>query len=287
MKNHKILVLGASGMLGNAVLRYFATRTAHDVVGIVRSGRSMAALPPEVRDRVAQGGDVDDFDTLVRMFDRHRPTVVVNCVGLVKQLGNSKDPLAAIPINSVLPHRLARLCALAGARLIHLSTDCVFSGDKGLYVEGDLPDATDVYGRTKLLGEVDCPHALTLRTSIIGHELAGHHSLVCWFLAQEGAVRGFSKAVFSGFPTVEIARIIDEYVLQRPDLSGLYHLSADPIDKFSLLKLVAEVYGKSIRIDDDPGLVIDRSLDSTRFRSETGFQPDDWPTLVRRMHEFR
>lgn len=287
MKNHKILVLGASGMLGNAVLRYFATRTAHDVVGIVRSGRSMAALPPEVRDRVAEGGDVDDFDTLVRMFDRHRPTVVVNCVGLVKQLGDSKDPLAAIPINSVLPHRLARLCALAGARLIHLSTDCVFSGDKGLYVEGDLPDATDVYGRTKLLGEVDYPHALTLRTSIIGHELAGHHSLVCWFLAQEGAVRGFSKAVFSGFPTVEIARIINEYVLQRPDLSGLYHLSADPIDKFSLLKLVAEVYSKSIRIDEDPGLVIDRSLDSTRFRSETGFQPDDWPTLVRRMHEFR
>lgn len=287
MKNHKILVLGASGMLGNAVLRYFATRTAHDVVGVVRSGRSMASLPPEVRDKVAEGGDVDDFDSLVRMFDLHRPTVVVNCVGLVKQLGDSKDPLVAIPINSVLPHRLARLCALAGARLIHLSTDCVFSGDKGLYVESDLPDATDVYGRTKLLGEVDYPHALTLRTSIIGHELAGHHSLICWFLAQEGAVRGFSKAVFSGFPTVEIARIIDEYVLPRPDLSGLYHLSADPIDKFSLLKLVAEVYGKSIRIDEDPSLVIDRSLDSTRFRSETGFQSDDWPRLVRRMHEFR
>lgn len=287
MTDHKILVLGASGMLGNAVLRYFATRTPHDVVGIVRSSRSVALLPPEVRGKVAEGGDVDDFDALVRLFDRHRPTVVVNCVGLVKQLGDSKDPLAAIPINSVLPHRLARLCALAGARLVHLSTDCVFSGDRGLYVESDLPDATDVYGRTKLLGEVDYSHALTLRTSIIGHELAGHHSLICWFLAQEGAVRGFSKAVFSGFPTVEIARIIDEYVLPRPDLSGLYHLSADPIDKYSLLKIVADIYGKSIRIDEDSGLVIDRSLDSTRFRSETGFQPDDWPALVRRMHEFR
>ncbi len=286
MKKHKILVLGASGMLGNAVLRYFATRTGHDVVGVVRSGRSVQLLPAEVRDHVVEGGDVEDFDALARLFDRSRPTVVVNCVGLVKQLGDAKDPLAAIPINSVLPHRLARLCSLASARLVHLSTDCVFSGRKGMYVEDDLPDATDVYGRTKLLGEVDYPHAVTLRTSIIGHELAGHHSLICWFLAQEGAVRGFSKAVFSGFPTVEIARILDEYILPRPELSGLYHLSADPIDKCRLLQLVAEVYGKQIRIDEDPALVIDRSLDSSRFRAATGFRPEAWPELVRRMNAF-
>lgn len=286
MNRQKILILGASGMLGNAMLRYFATRTRHEVAGVVRSGRSVGLLPAEVQDKITESGDVEDFDALVRLFERHRPTVLVNCVGLVKQLGDSKDPLAAIPINSVLPHRLARLCALAGARMIHLSTDCVFSGAKGLYVENDLPDAIDVYGRTKLLGEVDYPHALTLRTSIIGHELAGHHSLICWFLAQEGAVRGFSKAVFSGFPTVEIARIIDEYVLPRPELSGLYHVSAEPIDKYSLLKLVAGIYGKAIRIDEDPGLVINRSLDSSRFQSATGFRPDDWPTLVRRMHEF-
>ena len=283
----KILVLGASGMLGNAVFRYFATKTAHDVVGIVRAAGSAQRLPVELRGRIAAGGDVEDVDALVRVFDCHRPTVVVNCVGLVKQLEDSKNPLAAIPINAVLPHRLAQLCSLSGARLIHLSTDCVFAGDKGMYTEGDLPDARDVYGRTKLLGEVDYPHALTLRTSIIGHELSGAHSLICWFLAQQGATRGFSRAVFSGFPTVEIARIIDEYVLPRPDLHGLYHLSAAPIDKFALLKLVAEIYGKDIRIDEDPTLVIDRSLDSTRFREATGFTPDDWPTLIRRMHDFR
>lgn len=284
---HKILVLGASGMLGNAMLRYFAERTAHGVVGIVRSARSARLLPPTVQDKIAEGGDVEDVDALIRLFDRHSPTVVVNCVGLVKQLDDAKDPLAAIPINAVLPHRLARLCSLGGARLVHLSTDCVFSGDKGMYVEDDLPDAHDVYGRTKLLGEVDYPNALTLRTSIIGHELAGQHSLICWFLAQEGAVRGFSRAVFSGFPTVEIARIVDEFVLPRPDLSGLYHLSAEPIDKARLLDMVAKTYGKSIRIDDDPSVVINRSLDSTRFRAATGFVPDDWPTLVERMHEFR
>ena len=283
----KILVLGASGMLGNAVFRYFATQTAHDVVGIVRAAGSAQRLPAELRERIAAGGDVEDVDALMRVFDRHRPTVVVNCVGLVKQLEDSKNPLAAIPINAVLPHRLAQLCSLSGARLVHLSTDCVFAGDKGMYTEDDLPDARDVYGRTKLLGEVDYPHALTLRTSIIGHELSGAHSLICWFLAQQGATRGFSRAVFSGFPTVEIARIVDEYVLPRPDLHGLYHLSAAPIDKFALLKLVAEIYGKDIRIDEDTALVIDRSLDSTRFREATGFTPDDWPTLIRRMHDFR
>lgn len=283
----KILVLGAGGMLGNAVFRYFATRTGYDTVGIVRSTRSARLLPIDVQDRLAPGGDVEDVDALVRMFDRHRPTMVINCVGLVKQLDDAKNPLAAIPINSVLPHRLARLCSLAGARLVHLSTDCVFAGDKGMYTEDDLPDARDVYGRTKLLGEVDYPHALTLRTSIIGHELSSAHSLICWFLAQQGATRGFSRAIFSGFPTVEIARIIDEYVLPQRDLHGLYHLSAAPIDKFALLKLVAEIYGKDIRIDEDPALVIDRSLDSTRFREATGFTPDDWPTLIRRMHDFR
>lgn len=287
MPAEKILVLGASGMLGNAVYRYFRTQTAHDVVGIVRSSSSAALLPAALRDGIAEGGNVEDVDALLRVFDQHRPTVVVNCVGLVKQLEDAKNPLVAIPINSVLPHRLARLCSLGGARLIHLSTDCVFSGDKGMYVEDDIPDARDVYGRTKLLGEVDYPHALTLRTSIIGHELAGAHSLICWFLAQEGSVRGFSGAIFSGFPTIEIARIIDAHVLPHPALSGLYHLSAAPIDKFSLLKLVADTYGKQIRIDEDADLVIDRSLDSSRFRAATGFRPDDWPALVQRMHDFR
>jgi dTDP-4-dehydrorhamnose reductase len=287
MTKQTILVLGASGMLGNAVLRYFATKTEHEVVGIVRSARSARLLPEGLQERIALGGDVDDVDALVRMFDRHRPSVVVNCVGLVKQLGDSKDPLAAIPVNAVLPHRLARLCGLAGARLVHLSTDCVFSGDNGMYREDDLPDAEDVYGRTKLLGEVDYPHALTLRTSIIGHELASHRSLVCWFLSQQRAVHGYSQAIFSGLPTVEIARVIDKYVLDRPELHGLYHLSAEPIDKLSLLQLVAKAYGKEIEITEDRSLVIDRSLDSTRFRSATGYRPAPWPNLVRRMHEFR
>jgi dTDP-4-dehydrorhamnose reductase len=204
----------------------------------------------------------------------------------VKQLAEADDPLTALPINSMLPHRLARLCELAGARLVHISTDCVFSGAKGMYVESDFPDADDLYGRSKYLGEVDYPHAVTLRTSIIGHELDGARSLLCWFLAQGGPVRGFTKAVFSGLPTVELARVVRDFVLPHPELHGLYHVSAAPINKYDLLKLVAQAYGKDIEITPHDQLVIDRSLDSTRFKAATGYAPPSWPELVRTMHAF-
>jgi dTDP-4-dehydrorhamnose reductase len=230
--------------------------------------------------------DVENSDSLAALFARVRPNLVINCIGLVKQLAEADDPLAAIPINSLLPHRLARLCDVAGARLVHVSTDCVFSGTKGMYREEDYPDANDLYGRSKYLGEVDYPHAVTLRTSIIGHELGGAHGLIGWFLSQQGGVKGFTKAVFSGLPTVELARVIRDHVLPHPELRGTYHVSAAPIDKFELLTLVAKAYGRAIEITPDARLVIDRSLDSTRFRQATGYQPPPWPELIRRMAEF-
>jgi dTDP-4-dehydrorhamnose reductase len=282
----KILVLGASGMLGSAVLRYFAAQPDMHVTGMMRSSGAVQLLPEAVRDHVVTGIDVENTDQLTQLFSRTRPDLVINCIGLIKQLSDAKDPLAAIPINSILPHRLARLCELAGARLVHLSTDCVFSGDKGNYTEADVPDAGDVYGRTKLLGEVDYPHAITLRTSIIGHELSGAKSLLNWFLSQQGSVNGFNRAVFSGLPTVEIARVIHQYVMPNPDLRGLYHLSVAPINKFDLLKLFAHAYGREIEIVPNDSLVIDRSLDSTRFRQATGFVPPSWPELVDTMRDF-
>ena len=283
----KILVLGASGMLGNAVFRVLAGSPQSDVVGTVRSSRSVGLLPNILRERLISGVDVENSDTLVFLFSKIRPTVVVNCIGLVKQLAESDDPLQAIPVNSILPHRLARLCDAVGARLVHMSTDCVFSGKEGMYTEADFADADDLYGRSKFLGEVDYPNAITLRTSIIGHERDGARSLINWFLSQEGRVKGYARAVFSGLPTVEIARIIRDSVIPNPELHGIFHLSAEPINKFDLLTLVAEVYGKSIEIVSDDKLVIDRSLDSTRFRQATGFSPEPWPELIRRMHEFR
>ena len=281
----RVLVLGVSGMLGNAVLRVFGQSDDYSVVGSARSTAVLRLLPPELREHVICGVDVENTDSLVKLFTLARPNVVINCIGLVKQLAEADDPLAAIPINSLLPHRLARLSDVAGARLIHMSTDCVFAGTRGMYSEQDLPDAQDLYGRSKFLGEADYPHAVTLRTSIIGHELSGAHSLVGWFLAQQGSVKGFTRAIFSGLPTMELARVMRDFVIPNTDLQGLYHVSADPINKFDLLKLVAEVYGKSITITPDDTLVIDRSLDSSHFRKITGYQPPAWPELVRRMHE--
>ncbi len=285
-RNTTVLVLGAAGMLGNAMLRVFAGSPGFAAWGSVRTAGSMRLLPAELRDRVIPGVDVENFDSLSDLLARVRPDVLINCIGLVKQLAEADDPLQAIPINALLPHRLARLCRLAGARLVHVSTDCVFDGRRGMYREGDPADAQDLYGRSKHLGEVDYPNAVTLRTSIIGHELAGAHGLIGWFLAQTGPVRGFTRAVFSGLPTVELARVVRDRVVPRPDMHGLYHVSAEPIAKYDLLKLVAATYGRNNTIAPDDKLVIDRSLDSTRFRQLTGYEPPAWTHLVQSMHEF-
>ena len=284
----KVLVLGASGMLGNAVLRLLSQSKSYEVYGSLRSPSAIRLLPDELGSRLITGVDVENQDNIASLLARVRPDAVINCIGLVKQLSEASDPLAAIPINALLPHRLARLCALVGARLVHVSTDCVFSGRQGMYLESDRPDADDLYGRSKLLGEVDYPNAVTLRTSIIGHELGNSaHGLVGWFLAQKGTVKGFDKAIFSGLPTAELAAVIRDHVLPAPQLHGVYHVSAAPIDKYSLLKLVAQAYGSSTGIVADSQLVIDRSLDSSRFRQATGWQPSPWPELVRRMAAFR
>jgi dTDP-4-dehydrorhamnose reductase len=283
---HTVLVLGATGMLGNAVLRYFAQREGFDARGSARGVGSVRALPAAVRDRVVCGVDVENPDSLARLFADVRPQTVINCIGLVKQLAEADDPLQAIPINALLPHRLARLCGLVGARLVHVSTDCVFDGRCGPYKEDDPADAQDLYGRSKHLGEVDYPHAITLRTSIIGHELGSAHGLVGWFLSQPNPVRGFTRAVFSGLPTVELARVICQHVMPHPELHGLYHVSAAPINKYDLLRLVAQAYGKDTPITPDDKLVIDRSLDSSRFCAATGYAPPGWPDLVKTMKHF-
>jgi len=283
----KILVLGASGMLGNAVYRLLSTTTEHEVYGSLRGSVAIKHFPVELRDRFVVGVDVDNQDSLALLFAKVRPDVVVNCVGLIKQLADANDPLQAIPINALLPHRLARLCEMVEARLIHVSTDCVFEGTKGGYLESDKPDAQDLYGVSKCLGEVSYPHSITLRTSIIGHELGSHNGLVGWFLAQSGSVKGFAKAIFSGLPTVELAHVIRDVVLPRPELSGLYHVAAQPIAKLDLLRLVADIYKKSIEIVPQSDFVIDRSLNADKFYAVTGYRAPSWPDLIKKMHDFQ
>ena len=274
-------------MLGSAIYRFFLGEASYIVAGTVRTQSKMR----EISD-LAPGGllfdiDAENSDSLVEIFNTFSPNLVINCIGVVKQAEKAVNPLTIIPINSLFPHRVANLCRLAGVRFIHISTDCVFSGSKGNYVETDLPDAADLYGLTKYMGEVTSGNAITLRTSIIGHELSGAQSLLEWFLIQSGFILGYSKAIFSGVPTVELARIIRDYVVPNEDLAGLYHVSAEPISKYDLLLLVANEYCKEIEIRSDNRIKIDRSLDSRCFQLKTGYVPKPWPELIQQMHAFR
>ncbi len=282
----KILVLGAGGMLGNAMFRVLSRRADWRVNGTLRAGEALRFFPPELSRRLLTGVDVQQPDGLLGAFSETRPEVVINCVGMIKQRAGAEDPLHAIPLNALLPHRLARWCSLLGARLVHISTDCVFSGKKGGYRETDFPDAEDLYGRSKCLGEVTQAHTVTLRTSLIGHALKGAHGLVDWFLAQTDRCGGYTRAVFSGLPTVELARVVRDVVIPRNGLSGVYHVAAAPISKYDLLREVARVYGKRIDIVPDDRLVIDRSLNAARFREATGYVAPPWPELIRSMHAF-
>lgn len=282
----KILVLGASGMLGNAMLRAMSAQEAWSVFGTVR-GANPALYAAAPRAVLIPGTHADQPDSLLAAFAQARPDVVINCVGLVKQLSNAEDPLVAVPINTLLPHRLARMCEVAGARLVHVSTDCVFSGKQGNYTEFDLADAQDVYGRSKLLGEVDYPHAVTLRTSIIGHELRSAHGLIDWFLSQQASVKGYTEAVFSGLPTCELSRVVRDFVIPHASLRGVYHVAAEPISKHDLLQIVNREYGKNLQIEPDDKVKINRSLDASRFREATGYVAPAWPDLIAQMREFR
>jgi dTDP-4-dehydrorhamnose reductase len=283
----KVLVLGASGMLGNAMVDVLSENGGLEAYGTLRSASAKRFFNPEISQRLISGCDVENHDSLQRVFAEVKPDVVINCVGLIKQLAEVNDTLATVLINTILPHRLSRLCELIGARLIHISTDCVFSGDKGAYKEDDDSDAKDVYGKSKFLGELHDAHCLTLRTSIIGHELQSAHGLIGWFLSQQDHCKGYKRAIFSGLPTVVLAQIIRDIVIPRPDLSGVYHVAAQPISKYDLLRLVADVYGKSIEIEPDNQLVIDRSLNADRFRQATGYEAPDWPELIKLMHSYQ
>ncbi len=276
----RVLILGGAGMLGHKLAQKFCSR--FDTWVTLRSARTNDDLL--AAERTLMGVDASDLDSVSRAISTVRPQVVVNSIGIIKQLREAHEPVISLTVNSLFPHRLANLCRAAGTRIIHISTDCVFSGSKGSYTETDLSDATDLYGRTKYLGEVNGAGCLTLRTSIIGRELHTTSGVVEWFLSNRGGkVRGFTRALYTGFTTLALADIIANIIEQHPDLEGVYHVSSDPINKYELLCLLREAYLASIEIEADAGVAIDRSLDSDRFRRATGFAPPPWPQMVQEM----
>ncbi len=279
----RVLVFGAGGMLGHKLMQVL--RPEHEVIGSVR-GDVERMTPFAERERIATNVSVEDTASIRRSVETVRPDVVINAIGIIKQLPDSKNVITTLTVNSIFPHRLAELAEEFGFRLITISTDCVFSGSRGNYSEEDIPDAIDLYGKSKNLGEVVGENCLTIRTSIIGHELGSAHSLVDWFLSNRGGnVKGFANAIYSGFPTVVFAAIIDNLIRNYPKLSGLYHVSSDPINKYDLLKLVNEAYSANVTIERDEDFRIDRSLDSTRFRAETSFKPMSWEAMIGLMAE--
>lgn len=280
----KILIVGTTGMLGYSLFSNLSDHEGYEVFGTVRNILGKEKFFEEYLDNLVFDIDVNDFSKLKSAIETINPDVVINCIGLIKQHEISKQHINAIEINSLLPHKLAQVCDGVSAKLIHFSTDCVFSGKAGSYRETDVPDATDIYGKSKCLGEVNYGKHLTLRTSIIGHELNTSVSLIDWFLTQNDKVNGFSKAIFSGLPTCYIANLLGKYILPNEQLNGLFHLSVEPIDKYSLLKLVSKVYGKKIEVIKSEHLVIDRSLDSSYLRDKIGLNTIDWPELINYMY---
>ncbi|MFV2021937.1 dTDP-4-dehydrorhamnose reductase family protein [Micromonospora sp. LOL_023] len=284
----RVVVLGATGMLGHALLRELGGDPLLDVHGVARAIGDRAHLyPAALLARITPDIDATRFGQVRQILHELRPDVVVNCVGVIKQRPDVEDSVHTVTLNALLPHVLAETCAQIDSRLIHVSTDCVFSGRRGGYVETDLPDPTDLYGRSKLLGEVTAGTALTLRTSIIGHELTTNRSLVGWFLSQRGDVRGFTRAIYSGVPTVEFARLLRTVVLPNRELTGLHHVAAEPISKYDLLRLVAEVYGWPGEVIPDGELVCDRSMRADTIARITGYRPPRWPEMIRAMYTAR
>ena len=276
----KVLILGATGMLGHKL--YQVLTPVCDVTGTIRGPYvDIAKYDSFEPARIVPGVDVREISRVEKVIEEIIPNVVINCVGIVKSLEKEKGTLLSIWINSLLPHQLYRICRSKGTRLIHISTDCVFSGRRGNYQEDDPSDAEDIYGKTKCLGEVNEPGALTIRTSFIGRELTGANGLLEWFLANNGGrVRGFTNAIFSGFPSLHLAGIISDIIIKYQNLSGVYHISTEPLSKFELLSLIKKAMGLSIEIEQYPGIKCNRSLDSTRYRDATGFAPLPWNEMV-------
>ena len=275
----RILILGGDGMLGHRLLKSFSPRHVTKVT--LRKGLETYESSGFFNEANSYPGvDVLAPGRLAGVLSDFRPEAVINAIGIVKQILATRENVPVMEINARFPHRLADLCRATGAHLVHMSTDCVFSGKRGNYRETDPADADDLYGRSKLLGEVRESNCLTLRTSIIGRELYNKRGLLEWFLSQRGKVKGYRKAVFSGFSTLEMARIIESLLTKHSDASGLYHVSSDPITKYDLLVMIRDAFGIQTEIEPDETISCDRSLDSTRFRKEFGYAPPSWGSMI-------
>lgn len=279
----KVLILGATGMLGHKLVQVLNGKF-DTWAGVRADFASIERFGIFEKDNTVTGVSAEDLNSVEKALETVQPNVVINAVGIVKQKKTSKDVVQMLEVNSIFPHRLAELGTKYGYRMITISTDCVFAGTRGNYSEDDQPDALDLYGQSKHFGEILSENCLTIRTSIIGRELATRQGLLEWFIGQQGKkVDGYTKAIFSGFPTVVFADIIVDIIGNYPNLSGVFHVSGEPISKFDLLNKIKEKLQIDVEVARFDDFVIDRSLDSTRFRGQTGFSPATWDEMIDRI----
>ncbi|MBO56260.1 MAG: NAD(P)-dependent oxidoreductase [Verrucomicrobiales bacterium] len=276
----RLLILGGSGMLGHQLWR--SLHAQHDIwVTLRRPTADFAPYHLFDEAKSIQVDDITDDATLGQALAQAKPDAVINCVGLIKQRDEASDEALTVRVNAEFPHRLAKRCGETGARLIHFSTDCVFAGTRGNYTEDDPADATDLYGQSKHRGEVTGPQCVSLRTSVIGHELGTNLALLDWFISQRSqTINGFKKAIYSGFTTLEMARIVERILTQHAALSGLWHVASEPISKFDLLQLCREKLGWEGIIEPNDEFVCDRSLNGDRFNEATGYKPPGWQAMI-------
>lgn len=281
----KILIFGVTGMLGNTIFKYLVKKKYH-VVGTVRTSKKTAHFQDNLLNNIINFKNINSLTSLKNVVNSVKPDVVINCIGVIKQLKTASDPLNIIPVNSLLPNNLNKLCLKQNIRFIHFSTDCVFDGQLGSYSETDLMTANDLYGISKYLGEVKGKSTVTIRTSIIGHELSSKNGLVEWFLGQKSKIFGYKNAFFNGLPTIEIAEIVENYLFKDITINGLYHVSGPKISKFDLLSLIAKEYKKNIEIIPNYNVEIDRTLISKKFNLKTNYISPNWEKLIKKMKKF-
>ena len=282
----KILILGSTGLIGSTLLKYFSKKNNFKCYGGIQKKSDTIKLK-NIKNIKLYKINYKKKRDIIKVFNQIKPDLIINCIGVTKQLVQKKKISEILRVNSVLPHYFAQIVNLQKKiRLIHFSTDCVFSGTKGKYRETDLPDAQDIYGRSKLLGELSYPNTLTLRTSCIGHELQTKYGLLNWFLDQKKSVKGYKNAIFSGLTSLEIAKVLYKFIIPNKNLEGLYHLSGKKISKYDLLNLIKKVYKKDIKININKNVKINRSLNSNSLQQITGYKPSGWNKIIKEMFEF-
>lgn len=283
----KILILGITGMLGNILFKYLNDFSKHEVFGTIRNKEDKRFFKKNYHQNINILDDIDNIKNIINLVNKTRPNLVINCIGIIKQKKEIFDPSETIKVNSLFPHKLNNVCLNYNLRLIQISTDCVFLGSRGNYKEDDIPDCVDLYGRSKLLGEINySQNVITLRTSIIGRELRGNISLLDWFLSQKKPVKGYKKAIFSGFTTLEISKIIKNIIIPSPQLHGIYHLASEPINKFLLLSIIKDVFNKKVLITPDYKVSINRSLNSDKFFDQTNYLAPSWAQMVTELYDY-